>query len=99
MKAEMARKLLIEKILDKYSSMMEDLYKEAMAEFRTQRALAINKGSSKFSIYISPNHQMSYDLRYYQSRAIIQFTKEIESMGYKVRPIDKYSGGYYEISF
>lgn len=101
MKAELARKLLIENKLEKYSQIMSKVYEEGMADFRVQRSLAINGGKTGFIMYINPNHNFSYDERYYQTRAIIQLFKEIREMGYKVafEKGNGYDGGYYKISF
>lgn len=96
MKAELARKLLIEKKLEKYSEVMSKVYEEGMADFRVQRSLAINGGKTSFIIYINLSYSSPYDERYYQTRAIIQLLKEIKEMGYKV--ISE-NGGYYRISF
>lgn len=101
MKAEQARKLLIEKKIQRYGELVKEVYSNGMADFKVQRALAINKGSNKFVIYINPSYGLSYDDRYYQTRAIIKLFDDIEALGYKVRPHDgtKFDGGYYEVSF
>lgn len=100
MKAEQARKLLIEKKIERYSELVKDVYSNGMADFKIQRALAINKGSSRFVIYINPNNGYPYDDRYYQARTIIKLLQDIESFGYKVKPSGNgFDGGYYEISF
>lgn len=101
MKAEQARKLLIEKKIERYSELVKDVYSNGMADFKIQRALAINKGSARFVIYINPNHGYSYDDRYYQTRTIIKLLQDIEGFGYKVKPSggNGFDGGYYEVSF
>ncbi len=101
MKAEMARKLLIEKKMEQYGQLMGKVYEEGMADFRIQRSLAISGGKTSFIVYINPHNELPYDERYYRTRTIVQVLKEIKDMGYKVLAENGngYNGGYYKISF
>lgn len=96
MKAEMARKLLIQKKLEKYNSIIEETYTNGMNDFRRIRSLAIEKGQSSFHIRTPFAPEWKYDEKYYYKRALIKLIQDIEEMGYRV---ELQSGGYWRVSF